>query len=137
ASAFHRPKKADKTPRSRLAVLVPAHNEAELIDRCVASLQKQRYPSHLFRIVVVADNCTDDTAEIARFAGAEVLVRHQPTARGKGQALAWAIGHVFSDPKVPDAIVVVDADSVADADFLRRLEVEFAAGHESVQGNDL
>jgi hypothetical protein len=137
ASAFHRPRAARPVPSSRLVVLVPAHNEAELIARCVASLRKQRYPSQLYRIVVVADNCSDQTAAIARSAGADVLIRHQPSAPGKGHALAWAIGHVFSDPIVPDAIVVVDADAVAASDFLLQLEAELAAGHESVQANDL
>src|SRR5438045_526297 len=82
----------------RIAVLVPAHDEAALIGRCVRSLRAQTYPSHLYDVIVVADNCTDATASIARSAGAEVLVRDEPGARGKGRALRWAIDQVLVRP---------------------------------------
>ncbi len=118
-------------------MLVPAHNEEELVGRTVASLRRQTYPRALYRIAVVADNCTDRTAAVARSAGAEVLVRNQPAVRGKGQALAWAIERIFSEATIPDAIVVVDADAIADPAFLQALEAEFSAGHDLVQANDL
>jgi cellulose synthase/poly-beta-1,6-N-acetylglucosamine synthase-like glycosyltransferase len=142
ASAFYRPH-PDPPPKgvgktgSRLVVLVPAHNEEELVGRTVNSLNRQTYPRALYRIVVVADNCTDRTAAVARAAGAEVLVRNQPSQRGKGHALAWAIERVFSEALIPEAIVVVDADAITDPDFLAELEAEFSAGHELVQANDL
>lgn len=105
---------------ARLAILVPAHNEEALVARCVESLLAQRYPPHLRRVVVIADNCTDGTADRARRAGAEVLLRDD-SARGKGQALRWAIERLLAEPFPPDAIGVVDADSVADADLLAYL----------------
>ena len=71
-------------------VIVPAHNEAEVIERTVSSLRKIDWPADRFRVLVVADNCTDTTAVLARGAGAEVLERHDPTLRGKGYALAFA-----------------------------------------------
>lgn len=137
ASRFYRPRQQRGAPPAQLVILVPAHNEEELIGLCVRSLLDQTYPDALYRVVVVADNCTDATVATARAAGASVLVRDDPTRRGKGQALRWAVGHVFSQAVMPDAMVVVDADAIADPDFLKELEAEFAAGNEVVQGNDL
>jgi cellulose synthase/poly-beta-1,6-N-acetylglucosamine synthase-like glycosyltransferase len=121
----------------RLIVLVPAHNEAELIGRCVASLRAQAYPSDRYRIAVIADNCTDETAAVARAAGADVMVRDVPAIRGKGHALRWAMDRILASAQPPDGVVVVDADSIVDPDFLRELAGPFAAGHEVVQANDL
>jgi cellulose synthase/poly-beta-1,6-N-acetylglucosamine synthase-like glycosyltransferase len=73
--------------KPRLAVLVPAHNEADLVERCVASLRNQDYPPDRFQILVIAHNRSDDTRVLAQAAGAEVLVREAPEARGKGLAL--------------------------------------------------
>jgi 1,2-diacylglycerol 3-beta-glucosyltransferase len=136
ASAFYRPRAAG-SDRARLIVLVPAHNEAELIGRCVASLRGQSYPGDRYRIAVIADNCTDETAEVARGAGAEVMVRQVPAIRGKGHALRWAMDRILTASDAPDGVVVVDADSIADPDFLRELVGPFHAGYEVVQANDL
>jgi exopolysaccharide biosynthesis WecB/TagA/CpsF family protein len=122
-------------PRSRLAVIVPAHNEERLVGRCVNSLAAQSYPPDLYRVIVVADNCSDGTATIAAAAGAEVMVRVEPDARGKGRALRWAMDRILAGPKPPDAMVVVDADSVADHDLLRALEAELSRGHQVVQAD--
>src|SRR5690606_30529014 len=81
-------------PASRLQlhfdVVVPAHNEASGIARTITSLQAIDWPRDRFRILVVADNCTDGTATIARDAGARVLERQDEHRRGKGHALAFA-----------------------------------------------
>jgi exopolysaccharide biosynthesis WecB/TagA/CpsF family protein len=124
-------------PQHRLAVLIPAHNEAELIGRCLSSLAEQSYPPGLFRIVVIADNCSDETASIASGAGVEVMVRNQPESHGKGYALRWAMDQLLAEPTAPDAVVVVDADSRADRDLLSGLEAELSAGSEVVQGEYL
>jgi 1,2-diacylglycerol 3-beta-glucosyltransferase len=105
-------------PRTRVVVLVPAHDEAALIAGCVRSLVAQAYPRELFDVVVVADNCTDATASIAAAAGARVLVRDRPELRGKGHALRWALERVLVEEPSPDAVAVVDADAVADPGFL-------------------
>ena len=121
----------------RLAVLVPAHNESELIERCVHSLLDQSYPALKYRVIVIADNCTDSTASIAAGAGAEVMVRSDLDHRGKGQALRWAMDILLAAADPPEAIVIVDADSVANPEMVAELAASFAAGHDSVQADDL
>jgi cellulose synthase/poly-beta-1,6-N-acetylglucosamine synthase-like glycosyltransferase len=124
-------------PRSRIAVLVPAHDEAALVGRCVTSLRQQSYPQDLFDVVVIADNCTDDTATRAAAAGATVLERTAPDARGKGPALRWAVDRVLEgDPDVA-ALVVVDADSVADPGLLPALVARLERGAPVVQAEYL
>ena len=137
ASTGYRPSGASAAagPRKRLDVLVPAHDEEVLVGRCVSSLLEQTYPRHLFGVVVIADNCSDRTVEVATAAGASVLVRQRPDAPGKGRALRWAMDHLLSEPDPADAFVVVDADSVAGPNLLCALASELAAGHDAVQGD--
>ena len=124
-------------PATRVVVLVPAHDEAALIERCVRSLRAQAYPSGLFDVVVIADNCRDDTAAVAARAGARVVVRDAPGAPGKGRALRWAMDAVLAEDPPPGAIAVVDADAVAAPDFLARLVAPLEAGALAVQGESL
>jgi exopolysaccharide biosynthesis WecB/TagA/CpsF family protein len=137
ASFFYRPRRSVAVPSHRLVVLVPAHDEAELIGRCVASLKAQTYPSYLYSVVVIADNCSDQTASLAEEAGAEVMRRHLPGLPGKGRALRWAMDRILAAPYAPDAVVVVDADSIAHPDLLRELEGHLADGAEVVQAEYL
>jgi cellulose synthase/poly-beta-1,6-N-acetylglucosamine synthase-like glycosyltransferase len=92
--------------RPRLAVLMPAHNEASVIADTIRSILPQLSASD--RLLVVADNCTDDTAAIAAAQGAQVIVRSEPTRRGKGYALDFGVRHLQAD--APEVAVVVDAD---------------------------
>jgi len=127
---------AQSAPAATIAVIVPAHNEERLIARCIASLRAQDYPARLYRTVVVADNCSDRTAEVAANAGAEVMSRTSaPGARGKGQALRWAMDALLSASHPPDAVVVVDADSVCDPGMLTALQNKRAEGHQVVQAD--
>lgn len=119
----------------QLAVVVPAHDEHDLIGRCVATLRTQDYPAGAYRIVVVADNCGDDTAAQARAAGAEVIERCDSAAPGKGRALRWAMDRLLLEDARIDAIVVVDADSVASPGLLRALAGKMLAGAEAVQAD--
>jgi len=137
AAFVHRPADVRGRPRTRLAVLMPAHDEARLVARCVRSLIDQDYPSELHRLLVIADNCTDDTAAVATSAGAEVWTRDDPAARGKGQALRWAMDRLLAEPDPPDAVVVVDADSVAEPGLLAGLAGAAEAGHDVVQAEYL
>jgi 1,2-diacylglycerol 3-beta-glucosyltransferase len=121
----------------RLAVLVPAHDEEALVGRCIASLREQSHPGSRSRVIVVADNCTDRTAEVARAAGAEVMERRDERRRGKGQALRWAMDRLLAERRPPDGVVVVDADSVADRDLLAHLAAALADGADAAQAEYL
>lgn len=92
--------------RPQVAVLVPAHDEASIIRATLASIVPQLRPGD--RLLVVADNCTDDTARLAREAGAEVVERHDARLRGKGYALDFGVRHLAGQP--PEVVIVVDAD---------------------------
>jgi cellulose synthase/poly-beta-1,6-N-acetylglucosamine synthase-like glycosyltransferase len=121
-------------PRIRFVVVVPAHDEAQGIARTVGSLLAMDYPRELYRVLVVADNCTDDTADRARAAGALVLPRYDPTRRGKGHALAHAFQHVLREGRA-DAVVVVDADTVVSPNLLRSFSARLACGASAVQAD--
>jgi cellulose synthase/poly-beta-1,6-N-acetylglucosamine synthase-like glycosyltransferase len=103
--------------RPRLAVIVPAHNEASLIFDTVKGLLSQMNSAD--RLIVVADNCTDETFEIAASAGVEVLTRRDLARRGKGYALNFAVQHLELDP--PEVVVIVDADCRVAEGALERL----------------
>lgn len=121
--------------KRKIAVLVPAHNEASGIAGTVRSILRADYPIDRFRIVVIADNCTDPTARVAKRSGARVLVRTNPDARGKGQALDWALRHHADEFRGFDLVAIVDADTCVDPGFLPALNREFARpGVRAVQG---
>ena len=137
AALFARSPEVPSSAASRLVVLVPAHDEEELVGRCVRSLLDQTYPSPLYDVVVIADNCTDDTALVAMSEGAIVLVRDEPTNRGKGQALRWAMDRLLVERPDVAGFVVVDADSVADRGLLAALAARLERGADAVQAEYL
>jgi cellulose synthase/poly-beta-1,6-N-acetylglucosamine synthase-like glycosyltransferase len=104
-------------PRARVAILVPAHNEELNIGATVANIRPQMLEGD--RLLVVADNCTDLTAALARIAGAEVVERTDTVRRGKGYALDAGLRYLETDP--PEIVVVVDADCRLDPDALDHL----------------
>lgn len=109
AALLPAPTKAPATSAPRIAVLMPAHNEAVGIAAVLAALKPQLREGD--RLVVVADNCTDETAAIARQQGAIVIERHDPERRGKGYALDFGIRYLETAP--PDVVVMMDADCIA------------------------
>jgi cellulose synthase/poly-beta-1,6-N-acetylglucosamine synthase-like glycosyltransferase len=128
----------DRTPNSvgttigRLAVVVPAHDEAASIVRCVRSIAACTPPDSVeTETLVVADNCTDATANLARGAGARVLVRSDSERRGKGFALKFAFKILLDEGF--DAVFVVDADSVVNSNLLLEIVRLFRAGADGVQ----
>ena len=125
---------AYRAPRSRFQFIVPAHDEAGGIGRTVESLLGVDYPRELFEVVVVADNCKDDTAALARAAGARVLERFDDTRRGKGYALAHAFEACIAEGQA-DAVVVVDADTVVSSNLLRAFDARLQAGANAVQAD--
>jgi cellulose synthase/poly-beta-1,6-N-acetylglucosamine synthase-like glycosyltransferase len=109
--------------RPPIAILMPAHDEASGIAPVIAAVK-----AHLTaqdRLLVVADNCSDDTAGIAARAGAEVVERSDPIRRGKGYALDFGVRHLATRP--PEIVVIVDADCIVEGDALDRLAHQCAA----------
>jgi len=102
-------------PGERLLILVPAHNEEVLLADCLDALARAASGYAAVEVVVVADNCSDRTAEIGRQRGFRCLERHDASAPGKPPALAWAIEQEASRPY--DAVAVVDADTIVAPDF--------------------
>ena len=103
--------------RPRIAVLVPAHNESTSLLPTLQDIKQQLWPGG--RLLVVADNCTDDTAAVASAFGAEVVERHDVERRGKGYALDFGLQHLGSCP--PEIVIMVDADCRLEADALYEL----------------
>lgn len=118
----------------RIAVVVPAHNEASIVATTVKSLLCVDYPRSRRRIIVVADNCTDDTATVAREAGAEVIERHDLSQRGKGYALDLAFTTIIEEGWA-EAVAVVDADTVVEPNLLSAFAARFAIGEHAVQAD--
>jgi cellulose synthase/poly-beta-1,6-N-acetylglucosamine synthase-like glycosyltransferase len=118
----------------RFDVIIPAHNEETQIGETIASLKAVTYPRHLYRITVVADNCTDQTAARARTAGADVLVRDDLERRGKGYALARAFERTLAEP-FADAVVVVDADTVVSSNLLSAFAARLTRGAQALQAD--
>ena len=119
----------------KLAVIVAAHNESAVIGQLVANLKDLRYPKELYDIYVIADNCSDNTAEIAREAGAIVCERTHPTKKSKGYALEWMFERIFEmKDKEYDAVVVFDADNLVHPDFLMEMNHHLCKGSKIIQG---
>jgi 1,2-diacylglycerol 3-beta-glucosyltransferase len=106
----------------RFAVLVPAHDEEGIIGSTIDSVVDQDYPADLFSVHVVADNCADATADIARRHGANVHQRVDADAPGKGPALGWLLDRLLAAGHTPDAIVIIDADTSMQPEFLCRMD---------------
>jgi cellulose synthase/poly-beta-1,6-N-acetylglucosamine synthase-like glycosyltransferase len=124
-------------PSSRLMcfdVIVPAHNEEVGIRRTVSSLLAMDWPSDRFRVIVVADNCSDATATVARSCGAKVLERHDLTQRGKGYALAFAFATSKNDG-FAQAVVVVDADAEVTPNLIEAFATRIERGAKAVQAH--
>jgi cellulose synthase/poly-beta-1,6-N-acetylglucosamine synthase-like glycosyltransferase len=125
----HRSISLAKDTYGDVAVLVPAHNESAGLLPTLEDIKAQLRPAD--RLLVVADNCTDDTCAVATAAGAEVINRHDLERRGKGYALAWGLRHLETRP--PDIVIVVDADCrLADA-LIARIAAACAVTRRPVQ----
>ena len=133
-SLLRRPKAAPETePKHRLAVLIAARNEQAVLGALLDSIAAQPYPTELLDVFVCADNCTDDTAAVARAHGALVYERRNPARTGKGYALDYLLKNIQGrDRAAYDAYVVLDADNVLDPDFIRQIDRRHADGYEIV-----
>ena len=121
----------DSVETGRLALLVPAHDEAESLPRSLPSLiEAVREDAHA-DLWVIADNCTDDTAAVAVAAGASVMVRQSDTKRGKGHALEYAFERLAAQDYA--WIIVIDADSTVDRNFVTTMRRAMQPGREALQ----
>ncbi|MBP2635613.1 MAG: poly-beta,6 N-acetyl-D-glucosamine synthase [Firmicutes bacterium] len=122
------------TPKNTFALIVAAHNEEQVIGQLVENLHVLNYPSELYDIYVIADNCKDKTAQIAKKAGAIVHERFNLEQRGKGYAMEWMFEKLFAQPKQYDAVVVFDADNLVDPNFLLEMNNRLCKGEKVIQG---
>jgi glycosyltransferase involved in cell wall biosynthesis len=118
---------------TRFLILIPAHNEEDGLPETLQSLAALQYPKDLVHIVVIADRCADDTAKVARAGGAQCLERNEGPG-GKGAAMSWAMQVLRKEGVVFDALVIVDADCLADSRLLEAFDDALAKGHEVQQG---
>lgn len=128
-------KREDKilTPEKSFALVVAAHNEEAVIGPLVENLLSLDYPKELYDVFVVADNCTDKTALIAKGAGAIVHQRFNNEKRGKGYALEWMFHRLFKMEHQYDAVIIFDADNLASDSFLIEMNSKLCQGHQVVQ----
>ena len=114
--------------------IIPAHNEEAVVVNLIESLKNQNYNKELYDIYVIADNCTDKTAQVAREAGAIVYERFDPDKKTKGYALDWFLQQKIKEDAPYDAICVFDADNIVDKNFIKNMNKKLCQGEEVVQG---
>lgn len=120
-------------PSHRFLILVPAHNEERLLPSLLANLHQLDYPAALYAVHVVADNCTDRTADLARASGAFAHERVDEDQRGKGYALQWLMQQLWASAEPHDAVLILDADSLVSPNFLTVMDARLARGERAVQ----
>ena len=130
-----KPKVIDKN--HKFLMIIPAHNEENVIGNLIESIKSQNYPKDLYDICVIADNCSDDTEKIAKKLGAKVFKRKEddPSKQTKGYALKVFLNNLLKDPKMDyDAFCVFDADNIVDKNFLYAMNKHLCQGEDVVQG---
>ena len=115
--------------RPSIAILVPAHNESLVIAETLESILPQL--SNQDQLLVVADNCTDDTTTIAKNLGANVTERNNLILRGKGYALDFGLQHLNHQP--PEVVIIVDADCIVSGDAIQLLALACASYQRPIQ----
>ena len=129
-----RKSRSDSPPATRFAIVIPAHDEEAMLPSTLKSLHGQRYPRDRYEVHVIADNCTDSTAEVARSHGVQVHERNAPGQPGKGQALRWLLDQLLNREDI-DAFVFVDADTIVEANFLEASDRRLRAGQDVLQAS--
>jgi 1,2-diacylglycerol 3-beta-glucosyltransferase len=140
AAFYRRPSlQPDSTNQTfNYVILVPAHDEALTLPAVLPSIKALRSSptGQAPMVIVIADNCSDNTADLARQAGVQVWERQDVDRRGKGYALEWAIGRLIQEygPDRFNALVVLDADSLPDNNFLQEVDYSLRCGAQVLQG---
>lgn len=132
---FSRKEMKTKKAENRFAVIIPAHNEEEVISKLLINLKEVDYPDYLYDIFVVADNCKDNTAAIARSYNVNVLERINHLQKGKGYALKYAFHKIglTNGSSNYDAAVVFDADNLVKENFLEVMNNRLINGEKIIQ----
>ena len=118
----------------RFMAIIPAHNEEAVVGNLVESLKNQNYNKELYDIYVIADNCTDNTAKVARDAGAIVYERFDESKKTKGYALDWFLQQKIKENAPYDAFFIFDADNIVDPNFIKNMNKKLCQGEDVVQG---
>jgi len=125
-----------RSASTRFMIVIPAHNEASVISATVSRMFAMDYPAYLFSIHIVADHCSDNTAGVAREAGAVVHERNEGPRTGKGAALSWIFQRILKKEQC-DAVVIFDADTQVDCEFLRVMNWRLTQGDQVIQGQHI
>ena len=133
---FRKEKSSGREPSlHHYAVLICARNEANVIADLLDSIKSQSYPQDLIDVFVMADNCTDSTADVASSRGVHVYTRSDPEKVGKGYALEALMNHIREDyPEGFDGYFVFDADNILEHDYVEQMNRKFSDGHDIVTG---
>ena len=120
--------------KHKFMAVIPAHNEEAVVGNLIESLKRQDYDKNLLDIYVIADNCTDRTAEIARNAGAMTYERFDSTKKTKGYALNWFLKQKIEEDAPYDALFIFDSDNIVDPSFTKNMNKKLCQGEDVVQG---
>ena len=120
--------------KHKFMAIIPAHNEEAVVGNLVESLKNQDYPKDLYDIYVIADNCTDNTAQVAREKGAIVYERFDSEKKTKGYALQWFLQQKIQENAPYYAFFVFDADNIVDKGFIKAMNKKLCQGEDVVQG---
>ena len=119
---------------NKFMLIIPAHNEESVVVNLIESLKKLDYSKEAYDIYVIADNCTDNTAKVAKEAGAIVYERHDEAHKTKGYALQWFLDQKIKEDAPYDAFCIFDADNIVDVNFLKVMNKKLCQGEDVVQG---
>lgn len=131
-SLFKKSKELNASRNNKYAVVIAARNESAVISQLIKSIKKQNYPVDLVDIYVVADNCTDNTAEVAKNAGARVFERFNRQRVGKGYALDYAFKNIINSNESYEGYFVFDADNLLDENYISEMNKVFDNGYKVV-----
>lgn len=127
-------KPLQENKKHRFMAIIPAHNEEKVIKDLIESLKATDYPKELLDIYVIADNCTDNTAGIAKESGAIVLERFDEAHKTKGYALQWFLNKKIDENAPYDAFCIFDSDNLVDSNFFNAMNKKLCQGEDVVQG---
>ena len=123
----------EHAPKTRFAVLIAARNEEKVITNLIDSLKNQNYPKDMYTIYVIANNCTDNTAGVAKKAGAKLLPC-EGVVKTKGDVLKQTYARFLDNDEV-DAFAIFDADNIVDPNFLKEMNNALCSGFNVAEGN--